>query len=54
MLYIYYIYSSIYLAPVQVKVENAVPAKIVGIKPKFWLTCGLSIQAHHVVKLSVS
>ena len=39
---------------VEVKVSNAVPAAIVAVKPKFWLTCSVPIAAHHAVKIPVS
>ena len=35
----------------QVRIETSVPAKVIGVKPKFWVTARFGISAHHAVKI---
>lgn len=38
----------------QVRVDPGIPAKILGVKPKFWLTATVAVGAGQIVKIPAS
>ena len=38
----------------QVKVDPGVPTKLIPTKPKFWLTCSLTVPAKMAVQIDVT
>lgn len=40
--------------PTQVKVDPGVPTKLIPTKPKFWLTCSLTVPAKMAVQIDVT